>query len=156
MTRFRQLCTALLCLTALVAVATRANDFAVGDLHILQPWSQELPPNAPTVAVYLTLDNQGMNADRLLSVDTPIAGQAQIHAHVDQDGMMKMQEVDSGISLAPGARVSLAPMGYHIMLMQLNGPLRDGQYFPLVLHFEKAGDVSVDVDVLKVPPVDPR
>lgn len=156
MTRLRLACTALLCLASLLALPTRANDFAVGNLHILQPWSQELPPNAPTVAVYLTLDNEGMAADRLLSVETPIAGQAEIHAHIDQDGMMKMQKVDNGVTVAPGTRVAFAPMGYHIMLMQLNGPLRDGQYFPLVLHFEKAGDVSVDVDVLKVPPTDPR
>ena len=133
-----------------------ANDFAVGELHILQPWSQELPPNSPTAAVYLTIDNQGLNADRLLSVETPAAGQAEIHAHIDQDGMMKMQKVESGVSVPPSGRVAFAPMGYHIMLMQLNGPLRDGQFFPLLLHFEKAGDISVDVDVLKVPPADPR
>ena len=70
--------------------------------------------------------------------------------------MLKMQKVDDGVSVTPGTRVAFAPMGYHIMLTQLNGPLRDGQFFALVLHFEKAGDISVDVDVLKVPPVDPR
>ncbi|WPP00474.1 copper chaperone PCu(A)C [Pseudomonas sp. HR96] len=156
MTRFRLFHTVLLSLAAVLALPVQANDFAVGDLHILQPWSQELPPNSPTVAVYLVLDNQGMNADRLKSVDTPAAGTAEIHAHVDQDGMMKMQKVEDGVSVGPGTRVAFAPMGYHIMLTQLNGPLRDGQFFPLVLHFEKAGDVSVDVDVLKVPPADPR
>jgi len=156
MTRFRRATALLTCLAALLVYDTAAaNDFAVGELHILQPWSQELPANAPTVAVYFTLDNQGMNADRLLGVDTPVAGEAQMHAHVDQDGMMKMQKVDS-VTVAPGSRVAFAPMGYHVMLLQLNGPLRDGQFFPLTLHFEKAGDISVDVDVLKVPPSDPR
>lgn len=156
MTPFRLFHSFFLSLAVLLALPVQANDFAVGDLHILQPWSQELPPNSPTAAVYLTLDNQGMNADRLLAVDTPAAGKAEIHAHIDQDGMMKMQKVDDGVSVAPGTRVAFAPMGYHIMLTQLNGPLRDGQFFALVLHFEKAGDISVDVDVLKVPPVDPR
>jgi copper(I)-binding protein len=155
MTLLRQTCNRLLCLAMLAAPMAWADDYKVGDLHVRQPWSQELPPNAPTVAVYFILDNQGMNADRLIGVDTPSAGEAQMHAHVDQDGMMKMQRVDS-VNIAPGATVAFAPMGYHVMLLQLNGPLRDGQYFPMVLHFEKAGDVNIDVDVLKVAPVDPR
>ncbi len=33
------------------------------------PWSRELPPNAPTVAAYFVIHNEGKTADRLLSVE---------------------------------------------------------------------------------------
>jgi copper(I)-binding protein len=47
-------------------------------------------------------------------------------------------------------------MGYHVMLMELKdkSKLVDGQHFPLTLHFEKAGDVTVEVAVQKQAPDD--
>jgi copper(I)-binding protein len=60
----------------LPACFANAHEYKVGDLEIAHPWSQELPPNAPTVAAYFVIHNQGKTADRLLSADTPIAGEA--------------------------------------------------------------------------------
>jgi copper(I)-binding protein len=45
-------------------------------------------------------------------------------------------------------------MGYHVMLLELKDRslLTDGKRFPLTLHFEKAGDVTVEVAVQKQAP----
>jgi copper(I)-binding protein len=45
-------------------------------------------------------------------------------------------------------------MAYHVMLLDLKDRSRlvDGQRFPLTLHFEKSGDVTVDVQVQKQAP----
>ncbi|TWC15787.1 MULTISPECIES: copper chaperone PCu(A)C [unclassified Pseudomonas] len=130
-----------------------AHQYKVGDLEIAHPWSQELPPNAPTVAAYFVIHNTGSEADRLLSVDTPIAGKAELHEHVKQDDLMKMQPVPT-VAIAPGATVTFAPMAYHVMLLELEDRnlLKDGKRFAMTLHFEKAGDVTVDVAVQKKAP----
>lgn len=130
-----------------------AHAFTVGELRIDHPWSQELPPNAPTVAAYFTLLNQGATADRLTGVDSPIAGRAELHEHVMQDNLMKMQQVPQ-VAVPAKGEVKFAPMAYHVMLLDLRDRslLRDGQHFPLTLHFEKAGAVTVDVSVQKQPP----
>ncbi|MDB5979561.1 MAG: hypothetical protein JWQ69_576 [Pseudomonas sp.] len=132
-----------------------AQDFMVGELHIAQPWSMELPPNAPTVAAYFVIHNGGKTGDRLLSVDSPIAGLAQLHEHLMQDGLMKMQQVQT-VDVPAGSEATFAPMGFHVMLLELKdkSKLTDGQHFPLTLHFEKAGDVTVEVAVLKQAPDD--
>ena len=147
----------LIVLAALLLPACFANaqDFKVGELEIVNPWSQELPPNAPTVAAYFVIDNEGKTADRLLSVDTPIAGEAQLHEHVMQGDMMKMQHVPS-VEVPAGGEVTFAPMAYHVMLVNLKDRslLSDGKHFPLTMHFEKAGDVTVEVAVQKKPPQD--
>lgn len=137
----------------LPACFAHGHQYTAGPLLIGHPWSMALPPNAPTVAAYFTIENKGDSADRLLGVDTPIAGQAQLHEHVQADGLMKMQHV-AAVDVPAGATVSFAPMAWHVMLLDLKdrSKLIAGERFPLVLHFEKAGDVEVQVVVVKQAP----
>ena len=144
------------CVLMLLAVAAQGEvrQYKAGDLLIVEPWAQELPPNAPTVAVYFELRNRGLDDDTLTSVDTPIAGDAQLHQHTSQDGMMKMQQVQ-GVTIPASGHAVFAPMAFHVMLLdlKLSSPLQAGQHFPLTLHFAKAGDFVVEVQVLTQAPV---
>jgi copper(I)-binding protein len=137
----------------LPACFANAHEYKVGALEIAHPWSQELPPNAPTVAAYFIIHNAGKTADRLLSVDSPIAGEAQLHEHVMKNDLMKMQQVPQ-VDIPAGGNVTFAPMAYHVMLVNLKDRslLVDGKRFPMTLHFEKSGDVTVEVAVQKQPP----
>ncbi|WP_084380929.1 copper chaperone PCu(A)C [Pseudomonas mucidolens] len=132
--------------------AANADDYTAGDLLVSDPWSQELPPNAPTVAAYFVIHNQGETADRLLSVDTPVAEKAELHEHVMHGDLMKMQQVPS-VTVPAGGDLTFAPMAYHVMLLGLKDRtvLKNGQQFPLTLNFEKAGPVEVKVSVQKAP-----
>ena len=135
--------------------AANAEDYKAGDLLVSDPWSQELPPNAPTVAAYFVIHNTGATPDRLLSVDTPVADKAELHEHVMQGDLMKMQQVPD-VVIPAGGKVTFAPMAYHVMLLNPKDRslLSDGKRFPLTLHFEKAGNVTVEVAVQKKPPQD--
>lgn len=144
----KALALAALLSTPLVAVA---HEYDSGNLHIDHPWSREMPPTAPTAAVYFVVQNQGDSADRLLRVDTPAAGKAELHEHLHQNGVMKMQQVAS-VEIAAKTAVAFAPMGYHVMLFSLPKQLKDGERFPLTLHFEHAGAVQVEVVVQKDAP----
>jgi copper(I)-binding protein len=137
----------------LPACFAHAHEYKTGELEIAHPWSQELPPNAPTVAAYFIIHNAGKTDDRLLSVDSPIAPEAQLHEHVMQGDLMKMQQVPS-VAIPAGGNVTFAPMAWHVMLLNPTDRslLSDGKRFPLTLHFEKAGDVTVEVSVQKKPP----
>ncbi|GLO30276.1 copper(I)-binding protein [Pseudomonas putida] len=133
-----------------------AHEYSVGDLHIAHPWSLQLPPNAPNVAAYFVVHNNGQADDRLLSVDSPISDDAQLHEHaMSANGAMKMQQVPS-VVVPAGKDLTFAPSAYHVMLMQPKDRslLSDGKRFPLTLHFEKAGDITVDVAVQKQAPTD--
>ncbi len=143
----------LLIALALPAAFVEAQDYTKGQLVVAQPWSMALPPNAPTVAAYFVITNGGAENDKLKAVDSPIAGAAQLHEHVSQDGLMKMQHVET-VDIPGGGTATFAPMAYHVMLLDLKDRARliDGQSFPLTLHFEKAGDLTVEVMVLKQRP----
>lgn len=134
-----------------VSFAAVAHEYEVGELHIDHPWSREMPPSAPTAAAYFIIHNKGATADRLVSVDTPFAGKAEMHEHVDQSGLMKMQQVPF-VNVPAGGEATFAPMAYHVMLFNLKQQGKDGERFPLTLHFEKAGAVTVQVAVQKEAP----
>lgn len=147
----RQILLACAALLALSNVA-QAHEYQVGELHIDHPWSRAMPPGVPNGAVYLVVHNRGATAERLLGADTPAAVKAELHEHVHQNGLMKMGKVEGGVVIAPGGELVLQPGGYHLMLFGLKQPLEDGKRFPLTLHFEKAGDLLVEVAVQKEAP----
>ena len=122
-----------------------------GDLAIETPWARATPPNARTGAAYLTLTNHGSAPDRLVSASSAAAERLELHAHVNDGGVMRMKQIDA-ITLSPGERVSLRPGGLHVMLIDLKGPLRENTRVPVVLRFATAGEVTVEVPVLRNPP----
>ncbi|AAQ62023.1 copper chaperone PCu(A)C [Chromobacterium violaceum] len=132
-----------LCLSGLAA----AHSFQLGAIQIGHPWSRAMPAASQTGGVYLSLENQGKAEDKLVSASTPRAERAEVHTHVNDNGVMRMRKVEGGVAVAPGQTVKFAPGSYHIMLLGLKQPLKAGDRFPLTLSFEKAGQVEVQVVV---------
>ncbi len=122
-----------------------------GELEIEVPWARATPPAAKTGAVYLTLTNRGQAADRLLAASSPAAAHAELHAHLNEGGVMRMKAIDA-VVLPPAERLSLRPGGLHVMLMDLKAPLREGTPLRLTLSFARAGEVTLEVPVLRNPP----
>ena len=130
-----------------------AHDYSLGQLHIEHPWSREMPPVAPTAAAYFIVHNAGAAPDRLIAVSSPVAGKAEFHQHLHENGVMKMQQVPS-VAVPAEGEVRFEPMGYHVMLFELKQQARAGERFPLTLTFEKAGTVELEVAVQKDPPAE--
>ncbi len=132
---------------ALLAGAVHAADYRAGAINITAPHARPTVPGQPGAAAYLTLENTGASADRLVGVSSPVAQSAEIHTMRMDGDVMRMREVGE-LPLAPAARVEMKPgMGYHIMLTGLKQPLQEGAAFPLTLTFEKGGKVEVTVAV---------
>ena len=127
-------------------MSARSGDQKAGDLTIKDPWSRPTPPIASVGAVYLSITNAGPKADRLLTVSSPMARQAEIHESRVVNGTVEMRPVES-IECPPGATVRIEPGGLHVMLLGLAHPLAAGTTFPLSLRFRDAGSVTVQVAV---------
>ena len=132
-------------LSAFCTFAT-AQDFTVGTLRIDNSWSRALPPNAPAGAAYFVIHNSGTDTDSLVSASSPIAGKAELHTHVMNGEVMKMQQVDS-VTVPAGGEAIFAPGGNHVMLFGLKKPLVAGEAFPLTLVFQNAGAVDIEVQI---------
>jgi hypothetical protein len=137
-------------LCAISAASAQAEDIKVGDLLISQSWSRATPGGAKVAGGYLTIENKGTAPDRLLGGTTDVAGKIEVHEMSMKDGVMIMRPLDQGLAIEPGKIVKLAPGGYHLMLIDLKGALKQGDKVPLTLQFEKAGKVQVSFDVQAV------
>lgn len=150
MTMMRNLLIAAAMLACLNVATPRAAE--PGALAIDQPWARATAPMQKNGAAYLVIRNRGAEPDRLLAVRGGIAGMIQLHSNtVDAQGVNRMREVEA-IQVPAHGSVALQPGGLHVMLMQLQQPLRDGSHFPLTLVFEKAGEVPIEVSVQKSGP----
>jgi periplasmic copper chaperone A len=132
--------------TLLIVVASSA--FAQGaSIQVEQPWARATPAGASTGAVYLTIANESQDADRLLGASSDVADKLQIHEMKVVNGVMEMREVTGGLPVPAKGSVVLKPGSYHVMLIGLKKPLKDGETIPLTLDFEKAGKVSITVPI---------
>src|SRR5262245_7447419 len=123
------ICAALF--ASLVAASAQAQEVKAGDLVISQAWSRATPGGAKIAGGYLTIDNKGNTADRLVSIAGEVAGKVEIHEMAMNNGVMTMRPLDKGLPIEPGKTVKLAPGGYHLMLMDLKAPLKQGDKVPL-------------------------
>ena len=134
-------------LFAVLGASAHAQEIKAGDLVITQPWSRATPGGAKIAGGFLTIENKGTTPDRLVSGSGDVAGKVEIHEMAMNNGVMTMRPLDKGLAIEPGKTVKLAPGGYHLMLMDLKNPLKQGEKVPLELQFEKAGKVTVSLDV---------
>ena len=59
---------------------------------------------------------------------------------------MKMRQVQA-VDVPAGGDVTFEPSGYHVMLMDLKAPLKEGDLLPITLVFEKAGEIKLEATV---------
>ena len=138
----------------LIPKIAAAHEITAGALTIQHPWARATAGSAKVGALYLAIGNKGAEPDRLLGVSTAAAEKCELHLSETSDGIMKMRMVD-GIDLPAGGGATFAPQGAHIMLMGLTAPLKKGDHFAATLHFEKAGDVAIEVLVQGIADLQP-
>ena len=134
--------------SATSATSAFAEDVKAGDLVVSQAWTRATPGGSKTGGGYLTIENKGTAPDKLIGASADAAGKVEVHEMAMNDGVMKMRPVDdNGLAIEPGKSVKLAPGGYHLMMMDLKSPLKEGDKLPVTLQFEKAGKVAVTLEV---------
>lgn len=120
----------------------------VADLLIEDAWAR--PADTSGVdrsAAYFTLRNGRVDSVRLGSARTDVARVAEVHQSFEENSVMRMRPVVDGIEVAPGETVAFEPGSYHIMLIDLQRPLVEGDRFSLLLTFGEAGERTVEVEV---------
>jgi copper(I)-binding protein len=97
----------------------------------------------------MQLRNAGSAAERVVEVSSPVAGRVEMHITTREGDVMKMRQVPS-FEIPPGGTFELKPGGAHLMLMELNRPLKKGERVPLTLKLEKGGELKVELSVAEM------
>lgn len=131
---------------AVAPTLTAAETLKKGALEFVDPWARATAPDQRNGAAYVTIRNHG-EADRILRAEATVSRKVELHTHqVDAQGVARMIEVPA-IELPAHTTTELKPGGLHIMLIGLEEPLQAGRRFALKLILEKAGEVTLDVEV---------
>lgn len=124
---------ALFLLAALPAPSL-AHEFALGDLVVGHPFS--LADSSEAGRGYLTVTNNGAEADALLAVEAPFP-QVSLHRAADTPPVERLP-------IGAGETLTLAPGAHHIAFEGLEEALVAGDAIPATLVFEKAGRLEVE------------
>ena len=127
-----------------VTICLLSSFLVQAEVQVQGAWVRLLPPMSKMTAAYMTLVSD--QEDRLISVSSDMAKVVEIHQSRMADGMMSMQEVKS-LLLPTDEPVELKPQSYHLMVMGLQLPLKEGEIHQFTLEFEQAGKLLVQVPV---------
>lgn len=144
-------------LTAILIVAGSAGlaqaqtvEFQKGSMTVVAPTATPTAPGQPHGAIFIqSIRNTGAQADQLIGARAEVAKSMEVHRMTMDNNVMKMREIPhidvpakGDVSLAKGSR-----NGYHLMLMNLKQPLKQGDQFPVTLIFKQAGEQQITVTV---------
>lgn len=124
------------------------------DLEVSQVLVTE-PVLGERAAMYFSVTNNGSADDELLGVSAAAARNAEIHSTEHEGGTVKMVPI-AGLTVPAGARVDLAPGGYHVMLTEIEWSLEPGDRFDVTLHFRVAGDLAARARVVSYADLEER
>jgi len=114
-----------------------AAPLAAAEVAVSDAWVRGTVPGQMGTGAFMRLTSP-VDAT-LVGVASPAAKVVELHEMKMEGGMMKMSAIHR-LPLPAGKVVELKPRGYHVMLMDLARPLKDGDTVPLSLTFEdKAG-----------------
>ena len=123
---------------------------AAAQVTVTDAWVRGTVTGQKATGAFMQLKSPADTA--LVAAASPVAKIVEIHEMKMDGGMMKMNAVDK-LALPAGKAVDLKPGGYHVMLMDLVKPLKEGDTVPLQLTFEdKAGKKqTVEVKAMVKP-----
>lgn len=83
---------------------------------------------------------------KLVAAQSPVAGVVEVHEMTMGGDVMKMRAVPF-LALPSGKAVELKPGGYHVMLMDLKGQVKDGDMVPMTLVIESKDGKRQSIEV---------
>ncbi len=131
-----------------LSAAAFAGDITLNNLRIEDPFARATLPNQPVAGGFMVISNTGDTDDTLVAARSAAAARMEIHEMAMDGDVMRMRELSGGLVIPAGETVMLKPGGYHIMFMELSGPLVEGSETEVTLTFEKAGEVTLALPVV--------
>jgi periplasmic copper chaperone A len=147
MSTFRNRSIALIFTLVMVTFLSACQQASTPKIAVSSAWGRSSASMATTGAVYMVIENQGNQADRLVGATSAAAKTVEIHETSMNNNVMSMHPLQNGLEIPAGGKVELKSGGYHVMLVDLAKPLETGSKITLTLKFEKSGEIKVDAEV---------
>ncbi len=123
-------------------------------IEITDAWGRPSPKVATAGAFYMTIRNTGSEDDALIGADSDACGTVELHeSYKTPEGAMGMRPVAGGKIVIPaGETVELKMGGLHIMCIDKQVDFTPGTKVSITLHFEKSGDIPLEIEIRQPKP----
>ena len=138
----------LLAAPLLAAFALLGSAVAHAEVIVAEPWVRATVPAQKATGAFMQIRNTSDAERKLVKAESPVAKTVELHNHVNENGVMKMRPVTHIVVPAHG-KAELKPGSYHVMLIDLKAPLKEGEAVPLTLSFDDGSTQRVDAPVRK-------
>jgi copper(I)-binding protein len=122
----RRIILALLATALVLPVASPAS----AQVTVSNAWMRATVPGQSATAAFMQIT--AASDSTLVGAASPAAKVVEIHEMTRSGDVMKMGAIDR-LPLPAGKPVALLPDGYHVMLMSLSAPLKEGEAVPITL-----------------------
>jgi copper(I)-binding protein len=103
---------------------------------------------------YLIISNNRDTDITLLSASVSGVGVAEIHQTTIENDIMHMEHMADGLLIPAGESIELRPASYHIMLMQLEQDMVEGETVSITLEFDNNTSITLDAPIASENPED--
>lgn len=117
---------------------------AVAQVTVKDAWVRATVAQQKATGAFMQL--QSAQDAKLVAAQSPVAGVVEVHEMAMEGNVMKMRAVSS-LALPAGKAVELKPGGYHVMLMDLKGQVKDGDTVPVTLVVEGKDGKRQNIEV---------
>jgi len=119
-----------------------------GDVTVEAAWTRATTPDNRTAAVYFIIRNTGQTQIDLIGVRADRASIEILHKTTTNVQGTARMSARPELKIDPGDAVTFEPGGTHVMLIDLESPLIEGEILPLRLKFYDGDNLAVDVPIL--------
>ena len=134
---------------ALLALALPAYAAGLADqVGVVDPYVRMAPPGTKTTGAFMLLKNAGDKEAKLVAAASSAAGVTELHNHINDGGVMRMRQVKE-IAVPAKGEVALKPGSYHVMLIDMKAPLKEGDHVVITLGFADGSSKEVHATVKK-------
>jgi copper(I)-binding protein len=131
-------------LSTLIALLALAAAPAIAQVTVTDAWVRGTVAGQKATGAFMKITSATDTI--LLSAASPVASVVEIHEMAHEGGMMRMRAIGE-LKLPAGKPVELRPGSYHVMLMDLKQPLKEGESVPVTLTLRDASGKKMSVEV---------
>ena len=131
----------------LLSVFALSTSALSAEISVDNAWARA--SQGPNSAMFGTFENSSDADDQLIAVevqDPNFCDHTELHAHIEENGVMKMRPVEN-ITIPAKGNAELKPGGLHVMFMKIKDPMKEGQIVPVTLKFQSGQTLDLEVPV---------
>lgn len=125
---------------------------AADSVTVVDPYVRQAPPGAVASGAFMVLRNSGDKDVKVVKAENSASKITELHTHLNEGGVMKMRRVPA-IDIKAKGETALKPGGLHVMLIDLKGPMKEGDQVTITLGFDDGSSKQIEAPVKKPMPM---